>query len=57
MGDGQTVNAGSDRDLLLAYLTLGGDVDWCSSLFASGCTARLGVDNGQGTLHISGRYI
>ena len=50
MGDGQTVNAGSDRDLLLAYLILGSDVDWRSSLFASGFTARLGAGNGQGTL-------
>ena len=50
VGDAQTFDAGSARDLLLAYLVLGGDVDLCSSLFASGCMARLGAGNGQGTL-------
>ena len=58
VGEAQTVNVCSARDLLLAYLILGvpgswgrrRDVDWCSSLFASGCTARLGAGNGQGTL-------
>ena len=50
VGDARTVDAGSARDLLLAYLILGGDVDWRSSLFASGCTARLGAGNGQGML-------
>ena len=42
MSDTRTVDAGSARDLLLAYLILGSDVDWRSSLFASGCTARQG---------------
>ena len=50
MGDAQTVNSGSAQDLLLVYLILGGDVDWRSSLFASGCTARLGAGDGRGTL-------
>ena len=50
MGDAGTVNAGFALDLLLAYLIIGGDVDWCSSLFVSGCTARLAAGNRQGTL-------
>ena len=50
VGDARTVDADSARDLLLAYLILGGDVDWRSSLFVSGCMARLGASNGQGTL-------
>ena len=50
MGDARTVNAPSARVLLLVCLLLGGDVDWRSSLFSSGCTARLGAGNGQGTL-------
>ena len=58
VGDARTVYAGSVRDLLLAYLIPGGDVDWRSSLFASGCTARLGAGNGQGILtHLRTFYL
>jgi len=48
--DALTVYAGSARDLLLAYLILGGDVDWPPNLIASGCTARLEAGSGQGAI-------
>jgi len=50
VGDARAIGAHSARGLFLACLILGGDVDWRSSLLASGCTAGLGAGNGQGTL-------
>ena len=44
VGDSFTVPASSARsDRFLTFLVPGGDVDWCSSLFAGGCTARQGA--------------
>ena len=56
MGDAPTVDAGSARDLLLVYLILGDDVDWRSSLLASGCMARLGAGNGPTHAHTPGTF-
>ena len=48
VGDSWIVLDGSARsDWFLGFLVPEGDIDWCSSLFAGGCTARQRAGSGN----------